>query len=66
MAECQGWLVVHDGGAVWYCTEERAGRPCPGSDAHHLGGAMSCQLDADGLCPVCEGAAVLVGGGRRS
>lgn len=50
---CAGWLVVHNGGEVAYCTEERCGRHCPGLTVRHAGGAMSCRLTVDGPCPCC-------------
>lgn len=52
---CVGWLVVHDGGDVAFCTEARSGRPCPGVGSHHAGGAMSCRLVVGEPCPRCAG-----------
>lgn len=57
MKSCAGQLVVHRDGSVAYCTEERAGRRCPGDDRPHRRGIFACRLTLD-HCPYCEGAVV--------
>jgi hypothetical protein len=53
MRSCLGQLVVHRDGTVAYCTEETAGRPCPGEDHPHRGGFFAHRLVARHSCPRC-------------
>jgi len=53
MRSCLGQLVVHRDGTVAYCTEEMAGRPCPGEDHPHRGGFFAHRLVARHSCPRC-------------
>lgn len=53
MKSCLGQLVVHRDGTVAYCTEETAGRPCPGEDHPHRGGFFAHRLVARHSCPRC-------------
>jgi hypothetical protein len=53
MKSCLGQLVVHLDGTVAYCTEETAGRPCPGEDHPHRGGFFAHRLVTRHHCPRC-------------
>ncbi len=54
MKSCLGQLVVHRDGTVAYCTEETAGRPCPGEDHPHRGGFFAHRRVARHSWPRCN------------
>jgi hypothetical protein len=43
-----------------YCTEESAGRTCPGEDHPHRGGFFACRVVDGDSCLHCTVAAVTV------
>ncbi|HXQ62695.1 MAG TPA: hypothetical protein VN796_10195 [Acidimicrobiales bacterium] len=53
MRSCLGQLIVHRDGTVAYCTEETAGRTCPGEDHPHRGGFFAHRLVTRHSCPRC-------------
>jgi len=53
---CGGALLIHDDGTVAACTEELAGRCCPGPFSDHVGGSTSCTAAlGEGGCELCGG-----------
>jgi hypothetical protein len=54
MEQCCGTLLVHEDGTAAACTEELAGRCCPGPVFSHLGGSVPCTalLGPEG-CELC-------------
>lgn len=42
MGQCCGTLLVHSDGTAAACTEELAGRCCPGPGFTHMGGSVRC------------------------
>ena len=56
MEQCGGALLVHSDSSAAACTEELEGRCCPGPQALHLGGQVSCQdVLGVGGCESCTG-----------
>lgn len=54
MELCGGVLLVHVDSSPAACTEELEGRCCPGPEALHLGGRLSCgEALGPGACETC-------------
>lgn len=55
MAQCGGTLLFHQDGSLAACTEELAGRCCPGAGVVHAGGSVPCtaELGSEG-CELCS------------
>jgi hypothetical protein len=55
MACCDGMLLIHHDGTVAACTEELAGRCCPGPAAFHARGSTQCTAELGvGGCEQCS------------